>query len=150
MCCFVVHYCLADKDFAYDGEKSLFTIRFLAWNELHFTVVLDDVSAERWIYWVLLNDFIFIMVSLVFALFFSPFFSPSFWYKSNGKCCPHSYGSPSENNWKKMCRQYQSKTFKVEISFGEKYCMQAITNALRGQESDNSQEALRVLDIILR
>jgi len=28
--------------------------------------------------------------------------------------------------------------------------MQAITNALRGQETENFQEAIRVLDIILR
>ena len=44
---------------------------------------------------------------------------------------------------------YQSKTCKVEISFVTKIPMQAIQNALCGQESENSQEALRVLDIIL-
>ena len=49
-----------------------------------------------------------------------------------------------------MRRPYQSKTFKLEISFAAKIPMQAIANALRGQESENSQEALRVLDIILR
>lgn len=43
-----------------------------------------------------------------------------------------------------------SKTFKVEISFAAKIPMAAISNALRGQESENSQEAIRVLDIILR
>jgi eukaryotic translation initiation factor 2C len=47
-------------------------------------------------------------------------------------------------------RPYHSKTFKVEISFAAKIPMQAIANALRGQESENSQEAFRVLDIILR
>ncbi|KAG9455809.1 hypothetical protein H6P81_000317 [Aristolochia fimbriata] len=46
---------------------------------------------------------------------------------------------------------YRSKTFKVEISFAAKIPMQAIGNALRGHEySENSQEALRVLDIVLR
>ena len=48
------------------------------------------------------------------------------------------HGSPSENNRKKMHRQYQSKTFKVEISFAAKILMQAIANALRGQEFENS------------
>lgn len=48
---------LADKDFAYDGEKSLFTVGPLPRNKLEFTVVLDDVSAERWMCWVLLIDF---------------------------------------------------------------------------------------------
>ncbi|PHU17809.1 Methylenetetrahydrofolate reductase 1 [Capsicum chinense] len=38
----------------------------------------------------------------------------------------------------------------VEISFAAKIPMQAIANALYSQESENSQEALRVLDIILR
>lgn len=107
---------LADKDFAYDGEKSLFTVGSLPRNKLEFTVVLDDVSAER----------------------------------SNGNRSPDGHGSPSENDRKRMRRQYQSKTFKVEISFAAKIPMQAIANALRGQESENSQEALRVLDIILR
>jgi eukaryotic translation initiation factor 2C len=49
-----------------------------------------------------------------------------------------------------MRRAFQSKTFKVEMSFAAKIPMQAIAAALRGQESENSQEALRVLDIILR
>ena len=49
-----------------------------------------------------------------------------------------------------MRHPYQSKKFKVKISFAAKITMQAIANALRGQESENSQEAIRVLDIILR
>ncbi|XAR56686.1 hypothetical protein NMG60_11037260 [Bertholletia excelsa] len=65
--------------------------------------------------------------------------------RSNGKP-----GSPNESDRKRLRRPYQSKTFTVEISFAAKIPMQAIANALRGQESENSQEALRVLDIILR
>ncbi|PHU17314.1 Methylenetetrahydrofolate reductase 1 [Capsicum chinense] len=42
------------------------------------------------------------------------------------------------------------RKFKVEINFSAKIPMQAIANALHGQESGNSQVALRVLDIILR
>lgn len=38
---------LAGKDFAYDGEKSLFTIGSLPRNKLEFTVVLDDITSNR-------------------------------------------------------------------------------------------------------
>lgn len=38
---------LAGKDFAYDGEKSLFTVGPLPRNKLEFTVVLEDVSSNR-------------------------------------------------------------------------------------------------------
>ncbi|KAB1226561.1 Protein argonaute 4 [Morella rubra] len=107
---------LAGKDFAYDGEKSLFTVGPLPRNKLEFTVVLEDVQSNR----------------------------------NNGNCSPDGYGSPNESDKKRMRRPYRSKTFKVEISFATKIPMQAIGNALRGQESENSQEALRVLDIILR
>jgi eukaryotic translation initiation factor 2C len=47
-------------------------------------------------------------------------------------------------------RPYQTKTFKVELCFAGKIPMAAIAQAIRGQESENSLEALRVLDIILR
>ncbi|CAN4099094.1 unnamed protein product [Withania somnifera] len=98
---------LAGKDFAYDGEKSLFTIGSLPRNKLE-------------------NNGI------------------------NGNSSPGGHGSPTETDRKRLRRPYQSKTYKVEISFAAKIPMQAIANALRGQESENSQEALRVLDIILR
>lgn len=107
---------LAGKDFAYDGEKSLFTVGALPRNKLEFTVVLEDVSSAR----------------------------------NNGSGSPVGNGSPNDSDRKRLRRPYQSKTFKVEISFAAKIPMQAIANALRGQESENSQEALRVLDIILR
>ncbi len=70
--------------------------------------------------------------------------------RNNGNCSPDAQGSPNDSDRKRMRRPYQSKTFKVEISFAAKIPMQSIANALRGQESENSQEALRVLDIILR
>ncbi|KAG5566366.1 hypothetical protein RHGRI_002081 [Rhododendron griersonianum] len=103
---------LAGKDFAYDGEKSLFTLGPLPRNKLEFTIVLEDVVSNR----------------------------------NNGNKSP---GSPNDDR-KRQRRPYNSKTFKVEISFAAKIPMQSIANALRGQESENSQEALRVLDIILR
>eukprot|EP00262_Sarcandra_glabra_P005111 TRINITY_DN16421_c0_g1_i1.p1 TRINITY_DN16421_c0_g1~~TRINITY_DN16421_c0_g1_i1.p1 ORF type:complete len:914 (+),score=151.93 TRINITY_DN16421_c0_g1_i1:78-2819(+) len=107
---------LAGKDFAYDGEKSLFTVGALPQNNLEFTVVLEDVSSNR--------------------------------VAGNGS--PGGNDSPGEGERKRQRRPYQSKTFKVEISFAARIPMQAIANALRGHDTENSQEALRVLDIILR
>ncbi|XP_059625065.1 protein argonaute 4-like isoform X1 [Cornus florida] len=107
---------LAGKNFAYDGEKSLFTVGPLPRNKLEFTVVLEDITSTR--------------------------------NTRNGS--PGDHESPNDTDRKRLRRPYQSKTFKVEISFAAKIPMQAIANALRGQESENSQEALRVLDIILR
>ncbi|XP_047325590.1 protein argonaute 4A [Impatiens glandulifera] len=106
---------LDGKDFAYDGEKSLFTVGSLPRNKLEFTVVLEDVTSNR-------NN-------------------------GNGNASP---GSPNDADKKRIRRPYQSKTFKVDISFAAKIPMQALAQALRGQESENSMEAFRVLDIILR
>ncbi|GAA0158071.1 translation initiation factor [Lithospermum erythrorhizon] len=107
---------LADKQFAYDGEKTLFTVGALPRNKLEFTVVLEEVTSSR----------------------------------NNGNSSPGGPGSPNETDKKRLRRPYNSKTFKVELSYAAKIPMQAIANALRGQESEDSQEALRVLDIILR
>ncbi|GMG98835.1 hypothetical protein Nepgr_000675 [Nepenthes gracilis] len=107
---------LAGKEFAYDGEKSLFTVGSLPRNKLEFTVVLEDVTSSR----------------------------------NNGNASPDGHSSPNDTDKKRLRRPYQSKTFKVELSFAAKIPMQAIVSAIRGQESENSQEALRVLDIILR
>lgn len=40
---------LGGKDFAYDGEKSLFTIGALPRNKLEFTVVLEEVGSSRYV-----------------------------------------------------------------------------------------------------
>ena len=71
-------------------------------------------------------------------------------FRNSGNGSPVGNGSPNETDKKRTRRAFQSKTFKVEMSFAAKIPMQAIAAALRGQESENSQEALRVLDIILR
>ncbi|KAK9282596.1 hypothetical protein L1049_010813 [Liquidambar formosana] len=110
------HSELDGKDFAYDGEKSLFTLGSLPRNKLEFTVVLDDLSSNR----------------------------------TARNSSPGGDGSPDQSDRKRLRRPYQSKTFKVEISFAAKIPMQSIANALRGQESEHFQEALRVLDIVLR
>ncbi|GKV08262.1 hypothetical protein SLEP1_g19919 [Rubroshorea leprosula] len=104
------------KNFAYDGEKSLFTVGALPSNKVEYNVVLEDISSNR----------------------------------NNGNASPDHFDSPNESDRKRLRRPYRSKTYKVQISFAAKIPMQAIGNALRGQESENSQEALRVLDIILR
>ncbi|XP_039068402.1 protein argonaute 4-like [Hibiscus syriacus] len=98
---------LAGKNFAYDGEKSLFTIGALPNNKLEFIVVLEDATSKR----------------------------------NNGNARSDGNGNPNER---------QKRKLKVEISFVAKIPMQSIQSALRGQESENSHEALRVLDNILR
>lgn len=70
--------------------------------------------------------------------------------RNNGNASPDGHGEISENDKKRMRRPNRAKTFKVEINFASKIPLQAIVNALRGQDSDNYQEAIRVLDIILR
>ncbi|KAL6196033.1 hypothetical protein ACLB2K_031650 [Fragaria x ananassa] len=107
---------LGGKDFAYDGEKSLFTVGSLPRNKLEFSVVLEDTPSNR----------------------------------NNGSINADGDGSLNESDRKRLRRPGRTKTFNVEISYAAKIPMKAIGEALRGQESENSQEALRVLDIILR
>lgn len=104
------------KNFAYDGEKSLFTVGALPSNKVEYDVVLEETPSNR----------------------------------TNGNASPDHGDSPNDADRKRLRRNFRSKTYKVMISFAAKIPMQAIGNALRGQESENSQEALRVLDIILR
>ncbi|CAO2184938.1 unnamed protein product [Urochloa humidicola] len=106
---------LANKDFAYDGEKSLFTIGALPQVKNEFTVVVEDVSTGK---------------------------TPA-----NGS---PGNDSPPGADRKRARRPYNTKTYKVELSFAAKIPMSAIAHALRGQESEHTQEAIRVIDIILR
>ncbi|KAJ0238727.1 Protein argonaute 9 [Hirschfeldia incana] len=105
---------LGSKYFAYDGEKTLFTVGALPSNKLDFSVVLEDAPSSR---------------------------------NNTGN------GSPSEGNdgdKKRTRRPNQSKKFMVEISYAAKIPMQAIAAALQGKETDSLQDAIRVLDVILR
>lgn len=106
---------LANKRFAYDGEKCLYSIGPLPQNKLEFTVVLEESYAK-----------------------------PEYG-NSGGNGSPNGIG-------KKSKRSFQSKTFKIELSFATKIPMKSIFTALKGSEVDNgsTQDALRVLDIILR
>ncbi|CAL4902553.1 unnamed protein product [Urochloa decumbens] len=110
------HSELSNKDFAYDGEKSLFTVGALPQKKHEFTVVLEEASTGK--------------------------------TAANGS--PGGDDSPGGGDRKRVKRLYQLKTFKVEISFAAKIPMSAIGQVIRGEESKNSLEALRVLDIILR
>ncbi|KAL1225888.1 Protein argonaute 4 [Cardamine amara subsp. amara] len=70
--------------------------------------------------------------------------------RTNGNSSPNGNASPSDGDRKRLRRANRTKNFRVEISYAAKIPLQALANAMRGQESENSQEALRVLDIILR
>ncbi|CAH2072228.1 unnamed protein product [Thlaspi arvense] len=105
---------LGSKCFAYDGEKTLFTVGALPSNKLDFSVVLEDTPSSR---------------------------------NNTGNA------SPSETNdadRKRSRRPNESKKFMVEISYAAKIPMQAIAGALQGKETVHSQDAIRVLDVILR
>ncbi|GER34610.1 argonaute family protein [Striga asiatica] len=107
---------LAGKRFAYDGEKSLFSVGPLPHNKLEFTVVMSEVSSSR----------------------------------GTGNHSPEADGSPTESDRKRSRRRPHTKTYKVAINFAAKIPMSAIANALRGHETEHFQEAVRVLDIMLR
>ncbi|CAN1232703.1 Protein argonaute 4A [Linum perenne] len=61
------------------------------------------------------------------------------------------HGSPSSISKRTKC-SIGSKTFKIEISYAAKIPLKPVVLALKGTEEDSSdiQDALRVLDIILR
>ncbi|CAK9184081.1 unnamed protein product [Ilex paraguariensis] len=102
---------LAGNRFAYDGDKTLYTVGPLPQNNFEFTVVLEDSFAKHG--------------------------SP-----------PHN-GSPGEYG-KRSKRSFQSKAFTVEISYAAKIPLKSISLSLQGADPDNVQDALRVLDVILR
>lgn len=66
-----------------------------------------------------------------------------------------SSGSPTNNGSstepsKRSKHSLQSKAFKVEISYAAKIPLKSLSLALKGAEIEYVQDALRVLDIILR
>ncbi|XP_057792714.1 protein argonaute 16 isoform X1 [Salvia miltiorrhiza] len=100
------------KRFAYDGDKSLFTVGPLPQNKFEYTVILEESTA-----------------------------------KSSGN--PSDNGCSTEPS-KKSKHSLRSKTFKVEISYAAKIPLKSLSLALKGAEIEYVQDALRVLDIILR
>ncbi|XP_071707484.1 protein argonaute 4A-like [Rutidosis leptorrhynchoides] len=102
---------LDGKGFAYDGEKTMFTVGPLPGTKFEFPVVLENSSSNRII----------------------------------------RGGSPSEGeSTKRSRRPPQSKSYTVKISYATKIPIQAIFDALRGHESEQFHEAVRVLDVLLR
>ncbi|KAJ0854098.1 putative post-transcriptional gene silencing PAZ-Argonaute family protein [Helianthus annuus] len=91
---------MGGKGFAYDGEKTLFTMSPLRGTKLEFPVLLENLSSNR--------------------------------------------------DAKRSRRPPQSKSYNVKINYATKIPIQAIFNALRGHDSEQFHEAVRVLDIMLR
>lgn len=73
-----------------------------------------------------------------------------FIYRNNGNCSPEGIRSSNDIDSKRIRRPFRSKSYKVEINYASKIPLQAIDRAFKGQETENYQEALRVLDTILR
>ncbi|RDY13156.1 Protein argonaute 4, partial [Mucuna pruriens] len=117
---------LNGNDFVYDGENTSFTLSSLACNKLEFTVILEHVQ--------------------LLCLLILPILA----HMNSGNCSPDGNGEPNESDKKWIKCSFRTETFRVEISFASKIPLQAITNALRGQELENFQEAIRVLTIVLR
>ena len=63
---------------------------------------------------------------------------------------PGENKSPGGSDMKMMKRPFQVRIFKVELSFAGTVPMDSIARVIRGQESDNYEKAIQVLDIILR
>ncbi|GLJ29019.1 hypothetical protein SUGI_0572690 [Cryptomeria japonica] len=96
---------LNGKEFAYDGEKSMFTVGALPQNNIECTVLIGEEA---------------------------------------------SGSGAGDNGRKKMRRDDRAEKFKVEINFAAKISMKSLEAVLGGDVSDKCQDALRVLDIILR
>ncbi|EEC81834.1 hypothetical protein OsI_25587 [Oryza sativa Indica Group] len=104
---------LAGKEFAYDGEKCLFTVGPLPQNNFEFTVILEETSS-----------------------------------RAAGGSLGH--GSPNQGDKKRSKCTHLAKKIVVGISYAAKIPLKSVALALRGSESDHAQDALRVLDIVLR
>lgn len=59
-------------------------------------------------------------------------------------------GKHDDADSKRLRRPNRSKNFKVSITFAAKIPIQSIANALQGKETKHFQDAIRVLDVILR
>ncbi|KAJ1401480.1 Ribonuclease H superfamily [Sesbania bispinosa] len=105
---------LGGKRFAYDGEKTLYTVGPLPQNKFEHKILLEESLQS-----VVLRTLV-LMEALARKL-------------------------------KGLKRSFQSKAFMVEISFATKIPLQSVALSLKGIELDaNCQDALRVLDIVLR
>lgn len=62
---------------------------------------------------------------------------------------PSHTKSPNESGKRSKC-SLQSKSFTVDISYAAKIPLKSISLALEGAEPETVQDALRVLDTVLR
>lgn len=135
---------LGAKYFAYDGEKTLFTVGALPSNKLDFSVVLEEIPSSRCDY-----DFFWFFFPCEISRLF-PFLQSLICFDILFICRNHAGNDTNDADRKRSRRPNQTKKFMVEISYAAKIPMQAIASALQGKETENLQDALRVLDIILR
>ncbi|KAG6541212.1 hypothetical protein Mapa_017373 [Marchantia paleacea] len=107
---------LMGKKFAYDGEKSLFSVGSLEFNSREFQVSLEDDPGRgpRRIN-VVREDY-----------------------------------ADDEDGRAAQRRRAGGRDFRVQIEFAAKVNMKAIDLVLKGDRDDTAQDALRVLDIMLR
>ncbi|KAL3700728.1 hypothetical protein R1sor_018750 [Riccia sorocarpa] len=106
---------LMGKKFAYDGEKSLFTVGPLPFSNKDFQVLLDD----------------------------DPGRGPRRIHVEREEDRDDD-GRPAQR------RRAGGRDFEVKIEFAAKVNMKAIDAVLRGERDETAQDALRVLDIMLR
>ncbi|XP_058728351.1 protein argonaute 4-like [Vicia villosa] len=105
-----------EKDLVYDGDQKLFSTGSLAQNKFEFTVDLEDVTSNR----------------------------------NSGNHSPKGNGSPNEADRKWVQKSFRYKVYcqGMEISLAFKIPLQAIAkaiaNALKGNETENYQEAIRL------
>lgn len=131
---------LGCKMFAYDGEKALYTVGPLPQNKLEFTVVLEETFAKQ--YALLLFLVLGLKRSFLISLMLHLYDSTSiFRVSENGS---------TNGTEKRSRRSFRSRTFSLEISYAAKIPLKPISLALKGADVENTQDSLRVLDIILR
>lgn len=70
--------------------------------------------------------------------------------ESFAKCGSTSPGGNSSNSGKRSKRSFPSKTFKVELNYAAQIPIRSISASIQGSHTDAVQDALRVLDVILR
>lgn len=133
---------LGGKKFAYDGDKALYTLGPLPQRRLEFSVVLEETFAKQFV-------LLFLFPGLGLKVLFYSLINNSFVFVQLTFLCVSENGSPSGTD-KRSRRSFQSKTFNVEISYAAEIPLKSIALALRGVDVDNTQDALKVLDIILR
>jgi eukaryotic translation initiation factor 2C len=129
--------------FAYDGEKSLYTVGPLPQIKSEFQVVLEESFGKRYTFFLNFDQF-------SFWSYFVVKFTWHFLLCGSETVIPDDCQSPSGTG-KKSKRSFRSNTFKVELGYAAKIPLRSIALALKGADVDNNaQDALRVLDIILR